>query len=143
MKKIERTALVMHSARKMYDLVNEVEHYGEFLPWCSGVTIYERTETVQEARLNISRGGVLVTFVTRNTMVPGERIDIALKEGPFKALSGVWIFTALNEEACKVSLNLAFEMKSSLLGIAVGKVFEPVASKMMDVFCARADQVYR
>ncbi|CAM3763427.1 type II toxin-antitoxin system RatA family toxin [Parendozoicomonas haliclonae] len=143
MKTIERSALVMHSAQQMYDLVNNVEDYAAFLPWCAGVEVFEKTETAQEARLDISRAGVKASFITRNAMVPGERIDIALKEGPFSSLTGTWSFTALAEDACKVSLDLSFEMKSSMLSSAVGKVFEQVAATMVDAFCQRADQVYR
>lgn len=142
MKKVQRSALVMHSAENMYQLVNDVESYPGFLPWCSGAGVIEKTDTLLEARVDISRGGVSGSFVTRNIMEPGARIEIALKEGPFTALTGIWTFKPLMEGACKVSLDLAFEMDSSLLKSAVGKVFEQVASTMVDAFCARADQVY-
>ena len=142
MKKVQRSALVMHSADNMYAVVNDVEAYSGFLPWCSGAIVIEKTEAVQEARVDISRGGVSGSFVTRNQMTPGERIEISLKEGPFTALSGVWTFKPLMEGACKVSLDLAFEMDGNLLKSAVGKVFEQVAGTMVDAFCARADEIY-
>ncbi|MTI15115.1 type II toxin-antitoxin system RatA family toxin [Sansalvadorimonas verongulae] len=132
----------MHSAENMYQLVNDVESYPGFLPWCSGAEVIERTDTVLEARVNVSRGGVSGSFVTRNTMWPGERIEIGLKEGPFTALTGIWTFKPLMEGACKVSLDLAFDMNRGLLKSTVGKVFEQVASTMVDAFCTRADEVY-
>ena len=142
MKKVQRSALVMHSAHNMYELVNKVEHYPEFLPWCDGAEVIERTETLQEARVSVSRGGVTGTFVTRNTMIPDERIEICLKEGPFTDLKGIWEFKPLMENACKVTLDLSFEMDNNLLKSAVGKVFEQAASMMVDSFCSRADQLY-
>ncbi|WP_281645908.1 type II toxin-antitoxin system RatA family toxin [Parendozoicomonas sp. Alg238-R29] len=142
MKKVQRSALVMHSAENMYRLVNDVESYPGFLPWCAGAELLESSDTALEARVNVSRGGVSGSFVTRNTMRPGEHIEITLKDGPFTALTGIWTFKPLMEGACKVSLDLAFEMDSSLLKSAVGKVFEQVASTMVDAFCSRADEVY-
>ena len=142
MKKVQRSALVMHSARDMYELVNDVESYADFLPWCTGTVVIERSDTALEARVDVSRGGVSGSFITRNSMIPGERIEVSLKDGPFTDLSGVWVFRPLMEGACKVSLDLAFEMDSNLLKSAVGKVFEQVAGTMVDAFCVRADQLY-
>ncbi len=142
MKKVQRSALVMHSASRMYALVNDVESYSVFLPWCSGANVIEKSDTVLEARVNVSRGGVSGSFITRNTMMPGERIEISLKEGPFTDLSGIWTFKPLMEGACKVSLDLSFEMESNLMKSAVGKVFEQVAVTMVDAFCTQADKVY-
>ena len=142
MKKIQRSALVMHSAQNMYDLVNQVEHYPAFLPWCDGAEVIERTLVVQEARVRVSRRGVAASFITRNTMVPGQRIEITLKEGPFTELTGIWEFKPLMENACKVTLDLTFEMDNNLLKSAVGKVFEQAASTLVDSFCSRADNLY-
>ena len=88
MKNIQRSALVMHSAQSMYDLVNDVVSYPKFLPWCAGTELLRADAHSLEARLKISRGGVVASFVTSNTMEPGEMISISLKEGPFTAL--VW-----------------------------------------------------
>ena len=142
MKNVQRSALVMHSAENMYDLVNKVEEYPGFLPWCDGAEVIERTDTVQEARVSVSRGGVSGTFVTKNAMVPGQRIEIYLKEGPFTDLKGVWEFKPLMDNACKVILDLSFEMDNNLLKSAVGKVFEQAANTLVDSFCTRADQLY-
>ena len=117
MKRIERSALVMHPAIKMYELVNTVEHYPQFLPWCADSAILERSETTQEARLIIKRAGVATNFVTQNIMVPGERIEMTLKEGPFRSLNGCWIFQSLTEEACKVTLNIQFEIEKPAIKI--------------------------
>ena len=140
-KRIERSALVMHPADKMYELVNSVEYYPEFLPWCADSTVIERSETTQEARLMIKRAGVSTSFVTKNTMIPSERIEMMLKEGPFRSLNGCWTFQALTEGACKVTLNIQFEIDNPLLKSTLGKVFEQIATTMVDAFCNRADQL--
>lgn len=143
MKRIERSALVMHPALKMYELVNTVEHYPEFLPWCADSTVIKRSETTMEAQLIIKRAAVSTSFITQNHMVPGERIEIALKEGPFRSLNGCWTFQALTEEACKVTLNIQFEIENPLLKSTLGKVFEQIATTMVEAFCNRADQLYQ
>ncbi len=142
MKTIQRSALVMHSAERMYELVNDVAAYPEFLPWCTGSEVLDRGSEHQEARVDVSRTGISSSFITRNAMVPGERIEMALEKGPFKSLAGAWTFHPLQEDACKVSLDLSFEMDGGLLQAAVGKIFEQAAVTMVDAFCSRADQVY-
>lgn len=139
---IERSALVLHSARQMFDLVNDVIHYPSFLPWCDGVEIHSQSDDEVVASLNINKGGVKQRFTTRNQLVDGHRIEMQLVDGPFSSLSGAWGFKALNDTACKVSLDLHFEVSSSLANLAVGKVFQQVASAMVDAFVTRAGVVY-
>ena len=104
-------------------------------------TVIERSETTQEARLMIKRAAVSTSFVTKNTMIPSERIEMTLKEGPFRSLNGCWTFQALTEGACKVTLNIQFEIDNPLLKSTLGKVFEQIATTMVDAFCNRADQL--
>lgn len=139
---IERSALVLHSARQMFDLVNDVIHYPSFLPWCDGVEIHSQSDDEVIASLNINKGGVKQRFTTRNQLVDGHRIEMQLVDGPFSSLSGAWGFKALNDTACKVSLDLHFEVSGSLTNLAVGKVFQQVASAMVDAFVSRAGEVY-
>ena len=141
MTRIQRSALVQHSAGYMYGLVGDVLSYPDFLPWCTGVSILEQTDRVVQARVQIKRGGVGISFVTCNCMQPEERIEITLKEGPFSALHGLWVFQPLAEDACKVSLDLQVEIKNLLLRSTVGRMFEQVANTMVEAFCGRADEL--
>ncbi len=142
MKKISRSALLPYSAEQMYQLVNDVSQYPEFLPWCGGAEILQQGETFMEASVTIAKAGIEQKFVTRNHLVPNQRIEMQLVDGPFKALMGEWEFKVLDEDACKVMLDIHFEMKSGLLNMAVGKVFEQIASTLVDAFCQRAREVY-
>ncbi len=132
----------MYSARQMFNLVNDVESYPEFLPWCSSTTLLSRTEDQVCAELEVARMGVSQRFSTCNRMVPGVSMDIELIDGPFKHLKGGWVFKTLREDACKVELELDFDFSGKLINAAFGTVFHQVANTLVDAFCKRADEVY-
>jgi len=140
--RINRSALVMFSARQMYDLVNDVASYPAFLPWCATASVLEEDERVMRASVEVSKGGVRQSFTTENELVAHEKISMSLVDGPFKKLKGDWVFTALREDACKVELNLEFELKQGVAKLAFGPVFNQAANTMVDAFCERAKVVY-
>lgn len=142
MTKIERSALVMHGAEQMFDLVNDVASYPQFLPGCRGVEVLYSDEKTLEARLELARAGIRQSFVTRNRLERPDRMSMTLVEGPFQEFTGLWRFTALAEGACKVSFSLSFSLKNRLVAAAAGKLFSDLADRMVGVMCARADQVY-
>ncbi|MGM7447512.1 UNVERIFIED_ORG: ribosome-associated toxin RatA of RatAB toxin-antitoxin module [Idiomarina abyssalis] len=142
MPSIEKSALVSYSAKQMFDLVNHVEAYPEFVPGCAAARVLESSSQQKVAALDISKAGISKTFTTRNTLHEPERIDMGLVDGPFKKLTGGWVFTPLADDACKVELKLDFEFSSRLLGMAFGKIFKEVTSRMVDAFVKRAEQVY-
>lgn len=142
MKKISRSALLPYSSQAVFDLVNDIEAYPEFLPWCGGAEIKESSEKEMVASVLISKAGIKQVFTTRNTLTEPERIDMTLVDGPFKALTGTWLFKVLDEDACKISLDIEFEISNSLLNAAIGAIFEQIASTLVQSFCDRAKQVY-
>lgn len=140
---VHKSALVAHSAEQMFDLVNDVESYPRFLPWCRSTELLSRNDEQLCGRLEVARAGISQKFSTCNRLHPFNRIEIALQEGPFKALHGEWRFTALREDACKVELELDFEFSGRLINTAFGAVFSQIANTLVDAFCKRADEVYR
>lgn len=139
---VEKTALVHHTTSQMYDLVADVNDYQEFLPWCSSSRVLSASETEICAEIEVSRAGIRQKFSTCNRIYPPEKMQLKLKDGPFKKLEGIWQFTALSEEACKVSLQLEFEFSGKLINKAFGKVFSMIANDLVEAFCKRADEVY-
>lgn len=134
--------LVNYTPEQMYRLVDRVEDYPKFLPWCGGTQLLLRDEHVTRAAITIAYRGIRQTFATENSNTEPTRIDMRLIEGPFKMLDGTWEFIALNEEASKVQFALRYEFSSFLLQKLVGSVFEHIATTFVDAFVARADQVY-
>ena len=139
---IDKTALVMHSAERMFRLVNDVARYPEFLPWCAHTEILEQSDEQITASMDIARSGIRQRLTTRNRLWSPEVIDITLVDGPFRSLAGRWHFKPLGANACKVILTLDFEFSGSLARMTFGQVFSHAANTMVDAFCRRADQLY-
>jgi ribosome-associated toxin RatA of RatAB toxin-antitoxin module len=140
---IDKTALVMHPAERMFHLVNDVARYPEFLPWCARTEIHEQSDEHIIASMDIAKGGIRHRVTTRNQLESSQTIDITLVEGPFRNLAGRWHFKPLSEHACKVILTLEFEFTGSLARMTFGQVFSQAANTMVDAFCRRADELYR
>lgn len=142
MDRVQRSALVMHSAQSMYDLVNDVASYPQFMDGCQDAEVLEQSESQMVARLDLKKGGVKTSFMTRNRLQAPSVIEMNLEEGPFKNLKGVWSFKPLTPEACKVSLDLEFEFNNMAVGLAASKLFSTMANQLVDSLCRRADQIY-
>ncbi|MFA0440102.1 ubiquinone-binding protein [Vibrio sp. 10N.286.49.C2] len=142
MPQVKRSALVMFSADQMFNLVNDVASYQEFLPGCSGSRVLESSGVGMVASVDVSKAGISKTFTTANTLVQGSEILMELVDGPFKALKGVWSFIPLDDQACKVELKLDFEFSSKMIELAFGKIFHDVTSNMVNAFTKRAKEVY-
>ena len=139
---VERSALVPYTAQQMYQLVNDVESYPDFLPWCSGAAVLEEEVSVRVARVDISRGPIKQHFVTRNELRDGEEIKLNLVEGPFSDLQGQWQFAAIGDSGCRVTFSTQFIFKSVLMEKTIGPVFNDICAKLVDSFVTRAKQVY-
>ena len=142
MPQIERTSLVPYSCKQMFDLVNDIPSYPEFVPGCSNARILDQQAQRIDAELEISKAGIQQSFATRNQLHEPHRIDLQLLNGPFKKLHGAWHFEPLDEDACKVILRLDFEFSSRMLQFACGKIFNEVNRRMVDAFAQRAKVVY-
>ncbi len=139
---IARSALVRFSAQLMFHLVDDIEAYPEFLPWCRSSRVLLRSNDTVEAELEIARGGFHQSFATRNIKLGQEEIRMSLMEGPFKHLEGVWTFRPLREDASKVSLHLEFELSNRLVGLAFGAMFNQICGDLVDAFSQRAKALY-
>lgn len=142
MPEVTKTVLVPYSAQQMYDLVANCEDYPAFLPWCAGGRILEQKGNIVCAELKIDFKGIKHAFTTENTNQPGSRIDLRLKDGPFRHLEGHWLFTPLAEDACRIDFRLEYHFSSSLLEKVVGPVFGHIAATFVDAFVKRAENVY-
>jgi len=139
---VNKSALVKYSAQSMFDLVDDIESYPEFLPWCSGSRVLVRKVDFVEATVNVSRSGFKSSFTTRNQLNGPVNINMVLIDGPFSHLQGDWNFTPLREDASKISLDLDFEMSSKIAGVAFGGIFNQICNTMVSSFTGRAKQIY-
>ena len=139
---VHKSVLVSYSAAQMFALVDNVEDYPKFLPWCGGVSILSRDQGQLVATLTINYHGVRQSFTTENTNSPPTGMKMRLIEGPFKTLDGNWTFKPLREDACKVEFDLKYEFSNRLLEQIIGPVFSMIANSFVDSFCKRAATVY-
>lgn len=139
---VHKSVFLGYSAEQMYALVNQVEDYPQFLPWCGGVNVRQRENSKLVATLAINYHGVKHAFTTENTNTPPTSIMMTLIEGPFKHLDGTWSFKPLRADACKVDFELHYEFSSKMLEQIIGPVFGMIANSFVDSFCKRAEVVY-
>lgn len=139
---IIRSAEVPYTAAQMYELVNDVASYPQFLPWCDHVEVLDIREHELTARITLSFGKLHQSFTTRNRMQPEREVLMELVEGPFQHLTGQWQFEPLAGGGCRVSLDMRFEFKSRLARLAMGGPFHKIANTLVDAFIKRARTVY-
>jgi len=126
----------------MFDLVNDVEAYPAFLPWCERADVKHASADRLEATLHVGAGAIRKRFSTRNRLDRPHRIEIKLLEGPFRKLTGEWRFTDVVGDGCDVALALDFEMSSLPLKLVFEAFFEELARSQLDAFITRAGEVY-
>lgn len=142
MKKIQKSALIAYAPEQMFALVDDVDRYAEFLPWCGDSKVTARQHNVIEATLMIKYGTVNQSFSTRNLNSPHSRIEMQLLNGPFRTLRGDWQFVALGNAGTKIILQLEFEFTSKILDLTVGPIFSQIANSLVDAFVQRAKHMY-
>ena len=142
MHNIERSALVRHSAENMFQLVNDVGSYPKFLKWCRSSKVLSETSDEMTAELEIAWKVLHKTFSTKNKLIEGKSIQLELLDGPFEKMHGEWFFKHLRDDACKITMVIDFEFKSSVSNFVFSAIFSQICGSLMDSFIKRADDIY-
>ena len=141
MKRIARSAIVEHSADEMYALVDDIESYPRFLPWCVGAAV-RQVGQAKRATLTAKLGTIRQAFTTLNENQPGEGIAMRLVEGPFREFAASWRFTPLSDEACRIDFALRYQFASRAVSAVLQPLFDNIADTMVDAFTRRADEIH-
>lgn len=142
---VSRTVLIPYTAEQMFDVVNDVRSYSEFLPGCESSEVLSESESEMKASLTIVKGSVRKSFTTRGQLNRPESIRLALVEGPFSEFSGLWTFKSIGdgaEKGCRVNIEMDFSFDSFLLNMTLGRAFSSITDKLIDAFCERAEKLY-
>jgi len=139
---IVRSALVGYSAAQMYALVEDVEAYPKFLPWCRSSEILSRREEGTTAKLSVGLKGIQQSFTTENVNRPGESIEMRLVQGPFRSFRAEWKFHSLGRHAARIEFSMDYRLSGGLLAKVLGPLFDHIADTMVDAFHRRAQAVY-
>lgn len=142
MANVKHNTTVPYTAAQMFALVNDVERYPEFIPWCTESEVIDPTDHSLTARLCFSGHGFTKSFTTKNTLVKNESIKLQLVEGPFKQLEGGWYFEDLGEGKSKISVDMQFEFSNRMVAMFIGPMFQTAADTLIEAFKQRADEVY-
>jgi len=141
MKRMARSAIVEHSAEQMFALVDDIESYPRFLPWCRAAKVDERAAGWVQATLSVGMRGVKQTFSTRNELHPPEAMEMRLLKGPFRHFAATWRFKPLSAQACSVEFSLEYEMAGPLARL-LEPLFDHIADTMVDAFTRRANDLH-
>ena len=138
---IHKSRIVPYSTEQMFQLVDKVEDYAAFIPYCSESIVHHRDTDEVQATLVIQVAGMQKSFTTRNRLQHNKMIELRLVKGPFNHLEGFWRFDE-TPEGCMITFDLEFEFASKVVGMMLNPVFEQVTCKMVDAFCDRAVALY-
>jgi ribosome-associated toxin RatA of RatAB toxin-antitoxin module len=141
MKRIARSAIVEHSAEEMFALVDDVESYPRFLPWCTAAKVEARTPAGARATLTVGMRGLRQSFTTQNEIRPAEAMEMRLVKGPFRRFAAAWRFKPLSAQACSVEFTLEYELAGPLARV-LEPLFDRIADTMVDAFTRRAGELY-
>lgn len=139
---IEKTAIVPYADQQMFELVNDIESYSEYLPWCKQSVVHTRNDESVLASLTVEKGPLKQTFTTLNKLSGYQRIDLSLKEGAFKYLQGHWSFVKKQDNWSQINFRLEFEFSNKLVDKMLGPVFGSLTGSLMDAFCQEAKVRY-
>ncbi|GHU18788.1 ubiquinone-binding protein [Betaproteobacteria bacterium] len=142
MSRVEKSVLIEHSAQQMFDLVEDVESYPHFLPWCDETRVDFRDEVRTVATLHVNFHGIKSQLTTENAKEKPVWMSLKLVEGPFRSLEGSWRFKPLAENACKVEFQISYEFSNKFFEKIIGSMFNQIANTYVEVFVKRAGQVY-
>ena len=142
MPEVSHSILVEFTPGQMFSLVDTVEDYPKFLPWCGGATLLHRNADTTRATILMNYRGIRRSFTTENVKREPVAMQIRLIEGPFSRLDGSWRFTDLAGRGCKIEFRLQYEFAGRLLDRLIGPVFHHIAGTLVEAFVKRAGQLY-
>ena len=138
MREVKRSALVARPAAELFGLINDIESYPQFLPWCASARVESRTPHEIVATLAVRQGALHGEFTTRNTLEPERRVRMQLVSGPFRVLQGEWLLTPLGAAGCRVELSMRFAFRNPLTALVFERQFAATVGALVDAFVARA-----
>ena len=141
MREMHRNALVPYSAEQMFDLIEGVEHYPKFLPWCTRTQLLERTDAIVAATVEVGFRDLHVRVTTRNEKRRPEWMLIQMQDGSFRHFLGEWKLAPLGTLGSRIDFTLRYELALHAEKLA-GPLIDHAANQMVDAFVRRAEAVY-
>lgn len=141
MREIKHSALIAQPPRRVFEIINDIERYPEFLPWCTHAKVLSKTDQELVATVGVRKGPLQGEFTTRNELEPDKRIVMRLVSGPFRQLEGEWVLTPIGDAGCRAELTMKFAFKNALSAVLFEQKFAETMTSLVDAFVARARAV--
>jgi ribosome-associated toxin RatA of RatAB toxin-antitoxin module len=138
MREIKHSAIIAQPPGRVFEVINDIESYPRFLPWCTHAKILSRTEREIVATVGVRKGPLHGEFTTRNELEPDRRISMQLVSGPFRTLEGEWLLSPIGENGCRAELHMRFAFKNALSTLLFEQKFGETMTSLVDAFVTRA-----
>ncbi len=138
MREIKHSALIAQPPERVFEIINDVESYPSFLPWCTHAKVLSRSEREIVATVGVRKGPLQGEFTTRNELDPNTRIGMRLVSGPFRTLEGEWLLTPIGSNGCRAELAMRFAFKNPLSAMLFEQKFAQTMASLVDAFVVRA-----
>lgn len=138
MREIQHSAIIAQPPGRVFEVINDIESYPEFLPWCTHAKVLSRSEREIVATIGVRKGPLHGEFTTRNELEPDRRIAMQLVSGPFRTLEGEWLLSPIGQNGCRAELHMRFAFKNTLSALLFEQKFGETMASLVDAFVTRA-----
>ena len=138
MKKIYKEEDINIDIETIFNLINDIESYPNYLPWCTDTEVKKESENIIIGKIYISKSFIKWSFSTKNTILKNSSISLEFVDGPFENLDGKWLFTSLDNHNTKVSLEINYKFKSSLIELSIEPIFTSIMNSILKSFIQQA-----
>jgi len=131
-----------YSAEQMFDLVADVAHYGEFLPWVVATRVKSDDGEVMIADMLVGFKALREKFTSRVVKQRPDMITVHYIDGPMRDLDNRWEFRPIDDNSCEIEFTVKFTFRNALFESMAGKYFDKAFRKMVQAFEERAAALY-
>ena len=143
MKNSLREEIINHPAKKLFDIVIDIESYPEYIPWCTRMVVNEKKNNEILADMYVQYKFIVSQKFGSHVKFDRDKLKIETKyiEGPLKDLTTNWKFEEINSSKSKIIFNVNFEFKN-FIHQKVAETFYPlIENKMIQSFKKRANSI--
>ena len=138
MKKIYKEEDINIDIETIFNLINDIDSYPDYLPWCTKTEVIEKPDHSIIGKIFISKSFINWNFSTKNIIKKNESISLELVDGPFESLNGKWSFSVIDGFNTRVSLEINYKFKSSLIELSIEPIFTSIMNSILKSFIQEA-----